>query len=76
MFCLFDGMGYGARNLESHKTFGATSYAIIILTEVACLHDFIEEEFALFLVWSADEVGIGPGEDGLKDFLHLTQKLL
>lgn len=39
--------------------------AFVVFTEVTCHHDFVEEEFAFFFVWVADEVFVWHGEDGL-----------
>ena len=50
--------------------------AIIVLTEVSCLEDFVEEELAFFLVWWADEILIWHGEDCLEDIHYCSRKLL
>lgn len=50
--------------------------AVIVLTEVTCLHDFVEEELTFFLVWLADEILVRHGEDCLEYVHHCRCKPL
>ena len=50
--------------------------AVIVLAEVASLHDFVEEELTFFLIRLADEILVRHGEDCLEYVHHCRCKPL